>query len=32
VELTFNGKTQAPFGKDNQVKQIKIKPEKKGVS
>jgi len=29
VELTYNGKTQAPFGKDNQVKQIKIKPEKK---
>jgi cytoskeleton protein RodZ len=32
VELTFNGKTQAPFGKDNQVKQIKIKPEKKPLS
>jgi cytoskeleton protein RodZ len=31
VELTYNGKTQAPFGKDNQVKQIKIKPEKKPV-
>jgi cytoskeleton protein RodZ len=32
VELTYNGKTQAPFGKDNQVKQIKIKPEKKPAS
>lgn len=32
VELTYNGKTQAPFGKDNQVKQIKIKPEKKPLS
>ncbi|MFL6300431.1 MAG: helix-turn-helix domain-containing protein [Terriglobales bacterium] len=29
IELSYNGKTQAPFGKDNQVKQIKIKPEKK---
>jgi len=29
VELSYNGKTQAPFGKDKQVKEIKIKPEKK---
>jgi cytoskeleton protein RodZ len=29
VELTYNGKTQAPFGKEKQVKEIKIKPEKR---
>jgi cytoskeleton protein RodZ len=29
VELSYNGKTQAPFGKEKQVKEIKIKPEKK---
>jgi len=32
VEVTYNGKTEAPFGKDKQVKEIKIKPEKKPVS
>jgi len=32
VELTYNGKTQAPFGKEKQVKEIKIKPEKKPVT
>ena len=32
VELTYNNKTFAPFGKDKQVKEIKIKPEKKPVS
>jgi cytoskeleton protein RodZ len=32
VELSFNGKTQAPFGKEKQVKEIKIKPEKKPVT
>ena len=32
VEITYNGKTQAPFGKEKQVKEIKIKPEKKPVS
>lgn len=32
VELTYNNKTLAPFGKDKQVKEIKIKPEKKPVS
>ena len=26
VEVTYNGKTEAPFGKDKQVKEIKIKP------
>lgn len=29
VEVTYNGKTEAPFGKDKQVKEIKIKAEKK---
>ena len=32
VEVTYNGKTEAPFGKDKQVKEIKIKPEKKPVT
>jgi len=32
IELSYNGKTQAPFGKEKQVKEIKIKPEKKRVS
>ena len=32
VELSYNGKTQSPFGKEKQVKEIKIKPEKKPVS
>ncbi len=32
VEVIYNGKTEAPFGKDKQVKEIKIKPEKKPVS
>jgi cytoskeleton protein RodZ len=32
VEVTYNGKTEAPFGKDKQVKEIKIKAEKKPVS
>jgi len=32
VQVTYNGKTEAPFGKDKQVKEIKIKAEKKPVS
>ena len=32
VQVTYNGKTEAPFGKEKQVKEIKIKPEKKPVS
>ena len=32
VQITYNGKTEAPFGKDKQVKEIKIKPEKKPVT
>src|SRR3954469_13175853 len=32
VEITYNGKTEAPFGKDKQVREIKIKPEKKPVT
>ena len=32
VQVTYNGKTEAPFGRDKQVKEIKIKPEKKPVS
>lgn len=32
VQITYNGKTEAPFGKDKQVKEIKIKAERKPVS
>jgi len=32
VQVTYNGKTEAPFGKEKQVKEIKIKPEKKPAS